>query len=1793
MKKIIAVLGLLAAAQEGHALAATFDVTNGQTVTTAQTLASGQTGTIETGGKLSLAGSAVAISVTGNATIQNYGMLLDTGTGRAIRDNTGGLTLTLTNNVGAVIQTADADVIQMNKANSNVTVYNYGTMTSLNASAGGSQAIDFNAITTGSNSLYNYSTGVLQANEADAVRPGVNGFVYNDGLIKSTNNPGSTDGSDGIDAQTNSGITVVNATTGTATVAGTGTIEGARHGITGGNTDVTTSGAYVLNVTNNLGGTIQGDNGSGINIDGFNANEVVTVVNHGTITGNGVSSDGDGVDVDGLVNITNTGTIQSLHAYNDASEGVTVGGGTIVNSGTIVGLNSATNADGTANTGVGRGITLAGIDKDPTTGLPIPIEGIYGNTSVTNSGLIRGQTDSGIAVTGAANAFTVSITNLASGTIEGGGATAAAITTGGNNATVINYGTITADSSNLAVDLGSGNSSLQILGGTAAVNGNISGGTGSSALTITPGTGNSFNYSGDISNFSSVAIGAGTVTLSGSNTYAGATTVTGGTLSVAADTNLGAASSTLNLDGGTLQVTGTAFNSTTRNITLGSAGGGLDIADASNTFTLSQALSGTGSLTKLGAGTLLLSGANTYSGGTTVSAGTLQGDTNSLQGNITDNATLAFDQSTDGSFAGGVSGTGTLSKSGAGTLTLTGANSYSGDTTISLGTLQGDTSSLQGNIADNAALIFNQANDGTFAGAISGTGTFTKTGTGGLTLNGASSLTGASEIQDGEVFIGGDNAHASASIGGDVTVDSNSTLGGFGTIGGNVLVQTDGHLSPGNGTVVGTLSVNGNLTLAQNSQLDFAFGTPGASFNTYGTGDSVKVGGNLALNGSVLNISNAGGFGPGLYNLFSYAGTLTETNGGITLGNIQSGNFAIQNLTGNKQINLLDTTGATLNFWNANGLASGTQAGGGRGTWTTTSLNWTNATGSVTSTMQPQPGFAIFGGAPGTVAVSNSTGAVSATGIQFASNGYSLTGDTLTLIGSNGAAPIIRVGDGSSAGSSDTATIGDVIAGTAGLDKADLGTLVLTGNNTYSGGTTIGGGSLSVSKDASLGNAGSALTLDGGTLQVTGTGFASTTRNITLGNAGGGFDIADAGNSFTVTQALGGSGALAKLGAGTLVLSGANSYTGGTTISAGTLQGNSSSLQGNIVDNAALAFDQDTDGTYAGVVSGSGSLTKSGSSTLTLSGANSYTGGTTINAGTLQGDSTSLQGNITDNAALVFNQSNDGTFAGTLAGSGVLTKSGSATLTVDGSNPFVGATNVASGALIVGDASHTNASLGGTVTVASGATIGGIGSIGSLNLLGTIAPGNNEGIGNFTVSGNAVLQSGSAYRIDALPNGSSDRIVVGGSASLLGGSALALAQTGSWAPSTTYTVLTANGGVSGTFGSVSSNFAFLTPSLSYTANAVNLTLLRNDVGFADIAQTPNQRATAGALGAVGSTGPLYGALVTLDAASARSAFDQLSGESYASTKTALIDDSRYVRDAIIRHLIGASNGADGVQNSSADGVTAWTSAWGYSGDHDSNGNAARLIDNGGGLLVGADLAVGSNTRFGAVVGYGENTADVSDRNASARTDSTSLGIYGSTSFGAFALRGGADYAWQDVDSTRRIGFDTYTDRLSADYHARTAQAFVEGGYRIDVSQSQQLEPFLNLARVQLQTDGVHESGGAAALDVAGDHTDVNTATLGLRDTWLIDSAAGGIRTYASLGFQQGWGDLTPTTNMRFASGSDSFAISGVPVAQHALAANFGLSFPIARNATVDASYLGQFASHAQDQAARVSLQVRF
>lgn len=262
--------------------------------------------------------------------------------------------------------------------------------------------------------------------------------------------------------------------------------------------------------------------------------------------------------------------------------------------------------------------------------------------------------------------------------------------------------------------------------------------------------------------------------------------------------------------------------------------------------------------------------------------------------------------------------------------------------------------------------------------------------------------------------------------------------------------------------------------------------------------------------------------------------------------------------------------------------------------------------------MIPQPGFAIFGGAPGLVRVDNTGGAVSALGMQFASDGYRLDGGALILIGSSGNASEIRVGDGSAASANWTATIDNVIIGMEGIAKTGAGTLVLNAFNAYNGGTRISAGTLSVSNDGNLGFPISGLVLDGGTLRITGTGFSQTARSLTMTGSGGGFDIADAAARFTVSQALSGSGALVKAGDGTLILAGANSYSGGTLVSGGTLQGDTGSLQGNITNNAQLVFDQQSDGTFAGNVSGSGTFVKSGNGTLILAGANSYSGGTRV-----------------------------------------------------------------------------------------------------------------------------------------------------------------------------------------------------------------------------------------------------------------------------------------------------------------------------------------------------------------------------------------------------------------------------------------------------------------------------------------------------------------------------------------------------------------------------------------------------
>jgi autotransporter-associated beta strand protein len=542
---VFALLPLVAALAASPAFSAGFTITGASTG--AQSVGKNDTGTVNAGATLTVSGSSVAVTVTGNnATINNQGTIKQTGTGRGLRDNTGVTGLVVDNgsaaNAGALIQTADADVFQMNQATGGVTVDNYGRMISLNASAGGAQVLDFDAVLTGAIFVNNYAGALMQASEGDAVRFGGTTTLYNAGTIQALSKVNGS--KDGVSMGTHSGGSVTND-------AG-GRIEGARHGITGKQADAAT--AFAATIVNKAFGQVIGDNGSGINIDGVNGKELVTIRNGGLISGYGKTGDGDGVDVDGLVDLVNTGLITSGNAVPDAgeslafSEGVSVGGGTITNSGTIEGLVAAGNTQA-----VGRGITLVGNDVAGSS----TREGLYGNAVVDNlaGGLIHGQTDSAIVVAGAKSGFTVAIDNAAGATILGGGAAAPAILGGLDNDTVSNGGKIDGSSSGKAINLGGGDNTLNILGGQAAVLGDVDGGAGGkNALNFTLGVGNGFAYAGSLSDFSAVDVQSGTVTLSGASTYTGATTVeSGATLELDGAGRL-AAGSSLALAGGTLRL---------------------------------------------------------------------------------------------------------------------------------------------------------------------------------------------------------------------------------------------------------------------------------------------------------------------------------------------------------------------------------------------------------------------------------------------------------------------------------------------------------------------------------------------------------------------------------------------------------------------------------------------------------------------------------------------------------------------------------------------------------------------------------------------------------------------------------------------------------------------------------------------------------------------------------------------------------------------------------------------------------------------------------------------------------------------------------------------------------------------------------------------------------------------------------------------------------------------------------------------------------------------------------------
>ncbi|XJN83972.1 autotransporter domain-containing protein [Mesorhizobium terrae] len=836
------------------------------------------------------------------------------------------------------------------------------------------------------------------------------------------------------------------------------------------------------------------------------------------------------------------------------------------------------------------------------------------------------------------------------------------------------------------------------------------------------------------------------------------------------------------------------------------------------------------------------------------------------------------------------------------------------------------------------------------------------------------------------------------------------------------------------------------------------------------------------------------------------------------------------------------------------------------------------------------------------------------------------------------------------------------------------GTTVLTGTNTYTGDTTISGGVLSVSSDSNLGAAASRVILDGGTLQATAS--FSTARAITTSSTTSGIDVAGA-NNLTLAGLVSGSGALTKSGTGMLTLTGANTYGGVTTISAGTLAiASTGGVTSDVNNNAALA--------NAGTVAGS--VANNAGATFTQTGG-SVSGGV-INAGTVIANGGALNGAIANNAGGSFNvggtvagnstftNANGATFAvaggGNYALAGLLTNNGTATVAAGGALTANGGIfNAASGVItnngtvtddlnnagviinnatynatvasntgtivnsagatwngnfstagIVGNAGTINGSLtqiagtttnNGAITSAvtvSGGLLTGAGSSGALTVANgaTFQPGSGAAGTSATVSGMLAFQPGSTYAVN-VNSVTASFAKVNGAATISGGTVQVLDAPGAYTMGTHYTIVTATSGRSGAFDGMTlanpASTPFLSFGLNYDPNNVYLDVSRSTVTFASVGQTPNQAATGGGLDSLPLTNPLIGALAQFDTTSARASYDRLSGEVHASAKAALIEDSRFVRDAMNDRLRSAFDGFGAVSApvmsyasgdpeygpANTERFAVWGRAFGSWGDTDDDGNAARLSRSTGGFFVGTDTLVFDTWRFGMLAGYSHTNFNVRDRNSSGISDNYHVGLYGGTEWGSLAFRTGAAYTWHDISTSRIVAFPGFSDSLKGKYNAGIAQAFGELAYGMRAG-TIGFEPFANLAYVNLHTDGFNEVGGAAALTSNGGSTDATFTTLGLRASTIFMLGDVNATARGMFGIRHAFGDVTPLATMAFAGGAP-FTIAGVPIAKNTAVAEASLDFAITPNTTLGISYSGQFGTRTTDQSVRGNLDVKF
>ena len=637
----------------------------------------------------------------------------------------------------------------------------------------------------------------------------------------------------------------------------------------------------------------------------------------------------------------------------------------------------------------------------------------------------------------------------------------------------------------------------------------------------------------------------------------------------------------------------------------------------------------------------------------------------------------------------------------------------------------------------------------------------------------------------------------------------------------------------------------------------------------------------------------------------------------------------------------------------------------------------------------------------------------------------------------------------------------------------------LTGVNTYTGGTMVtGGATLGINADAALGNTSGGLTLNNGMLGAL--SDFTVARQVTLGPGGGAFDT----NGFNVVlgTAVAGPGGLTKNGLGMLTLSGDNSYAGGTTVNDGILQ---------VAPGASLPT--------------TGPLTVNGG-TLDFNGNNATIGSLSGVGGTIALGTGTLT--VAEQAST--------TFAGILTGTGGLTLQGPGMLSLTGANTYTGPTSIIGGRLAI------NGSITSNVTVGAAGNLGGSGTIfGTVTNNGIVAPGNS--IGTLTVNGAYTQAAGSSYQVETNAAGQADRLNVAGgpgTATLAGGDVVVTAASGVYAPSTTYTILNATGGVTGAYAGASSLYPFLQASLAYDANNVYLTLKPG--GFGIGGATPNQSAVGRALdqsvaGSSGDFATVIGTMATYTLGQGQAALASLSGQNYSGFGTANLASGLLFMNMMGQQMslarggvasgtrVAVARACEATPAEACDGEAAtpwslWGTALGGTGSVAGNANAGTLTYNAGGFAAGADYRFDPRFLAGFALGYVSGNQWASGFSGQGTTSSYQASLYASFTQGAFYLDGLAGYGYNDNQMTRQIVLPNLAARLAQGRTgANQLLGQLEAGYRVGIHEqtAASVTPF---ARFQGSTNsqfGFTESGaGSLNLNVAPQTTGSARSTLG-------------------------------------------------------------------------------------------------